>query len=313
MPDNWNGSDMEVSKSYTWRLRLTALLSGKGNGEMRISGSRKMTVKNYVATSEQRLQSVKEVCGNMQKSWDSLSKVEKQILGKHILVDDEHRFLYCSVPKAACSNWKRVMMVLDGQAIDANAIRRVLHNSFTVLSDFSPGVIKHKLREYYKFMFVREPFARLLSAYKDKFVLNNTAFHKTFGTQIVKHARKNAPANPKGNDVKVEEFLQYVVDSHVEDMNEHWMPFYKLCQPCVVSYDFIGSMENLESDSTRVLKVLNVDKQVSFPRQQRYYQAGGKGYVKSKKVSNIPPDMMGKVLKKFALDYKLFSYQMPNQ
>lgn len=294
-------------------MRLTALLSGKWNGKMRISDARGMSVNSSVVTSGQRKKSVKEVCGNKQKSWDSLSKEERQILGKHILVNDEHKFLYCSVPKVACSNWKRVMMVLDGQAIDSNAIKRVNHHSFTTLADFPPLVVKHKLQEYYKFMFVREPFARLLSAFKDKFVLNNTAFHKRYGTQIIRHVRKNAPVNSKGNDVKVAEFLQYVVDSHVEDMNEHWMPFYELCQPCVVSYDFIGSMENLESDSTHVLKQLNVNEQVSFPRQQNYYRAGGKGYVKSKKVSNIPPGLMRNVLKKYALDYKMFSYQMPNK
>ena len=263
------------------------------------------------ASSEQRLKSVREVCRNTRKSWDSLSITEKQILAKHILVNDEHRFLYCSVPKVACSNWKRVMMVLDGEATDSNAIKKVNHRAFTVLADLPPLSAKRKLQEYYKFMFVREPLVRLLSAYKDKFFLNNTAFHQRYGTKIVKHVRKNAPANSKGDDVTLKEFLQYVVDSRAEDMNEHWMPFYELCQPCVVSYDFIGSLENLESDSTHVLKQLNINEQVSFPKQQKYYQAGGNGYVKSKEVTKIPSDMTRKVLKKYSLDYKMFSYQMP--
>lgn len=72
---------------------------------------------------------------------------------------------------------------------------------------------------------MREPFGRLLSAYKDKFVLNNTVFHKRYGTQIIRHMRKNAQANSTGDDVKIREFLQHVLDSHAEDMNEHWMPF----------------------------------------------------------------------------------------
>ena len=202
-------------------------------------------------------------------------------------------------------------MVLDGEATDSNAIKKVNHQAFTVLADLPPLSAKRKLQEYYKFMFVREPLVRLLSAYKDKFFLNNTAFHQRYGTKIVKHVRKNAPANSKGDDVTLKEFLQYVVDSRAEDMNEHWMPFYKLCQPCVVSYDFIGSLENLESDSTHVLKQLNINEQVSFPKQQKYYQAGGNGYVKSKKVTKIPSDMTRKVLKKYSLDYKMFSYQMP--
>ena len=263
-------------------------------------------------SSEQRLKSLRHVCGNTRKSWDSLSVTEKQILAKHILVNDEHKFLYCSVPKVACSNWKRVMMVLDGEATDSNAIRKVNHMSFTFLGDFPPLAAKRKLQEYYKFMFVREPLVRLLSAYKDKFLLNNTSFFKSHGRKIVKKVRKNAAANPKGDDVSLKEFLQYVAESRVEDMNEHWMPFYELCQPCAVSYDFVGSFENLESDANQVLKELNVNEQVSFPKQQRYYKSGGKGYVTSKKFSDVSPDTLKKALRKYDLDYKLFSYQIPN-
>ena len=262
-------------------------------------------------SSEQRLKSLRQVCRNSRKSWDSLSVTEKQILAKHILVNDEHKFLYCSVPKVACSNWKRVMMVLDGEATDTNSIRRVNHLSFTFLGDLPPLAVKRKLNEYYKFMFVREPLVRILSAYKDKFLLNNTSFHKSYGRKIVKHVRKNAAANYKGDDVSLQEFLQYVAESHVEDMNEHWMPFYELCQPCAVLYDFVGSFENLESDANQVLKELNVNEQVSFPKQQKYYKAGGNGYVEGKKLADVSPDMLKNALRKYDLDYKLFSYQIP--
>ena len=256
---------------------------------------------------------MEKFCGSKRKPWESLSAVQKQILAKHIIVNDEHRFLFCSVPKVACSNWKRVLMVLDGTETDSNNIGKVNHLDFTYLADLPPLAIKQRLKEYYKFMFVREPLERLISAYKDKFVLNNTSFHKRYGRRIVKKVRQNPPRSPIGNDVTISEFFQYITESRMEEMNEHWMPYHMLCQPCAVSYDFIGSFENLESDATQVLKHLNIDEQVSFPKQQKYYKAGGKGFVTgAPKYTSVPKRLLKKVIDKYAIDYEIFSYSTPS-
>ena len=62
----------------------------------------------------------------------------------------------------------------------------------------------------------------------------------------------------------ISEFFQYITESSMEEMNEHWMPYHMLCQPCAASSDFIGSFENLESDATQVLKHLNIDEKVNI-------------------------------------------------
>ena len=252
-------------------------------------------------------------CGSKRKPWESLSALEKQIIAKHIIVNDEHRFLFCFVPKVACSNWKRVLMVLKGADTDSNNIGKVSDSNLTFLADLTPLAIKHRLKEYYKFMFVREPLERLISAYKDKFVLNNPSFHKHFGREIVKKVRKNPPRGLKGDDVTISEFFQYITESRMEGMNEHWMPYHMLCQPCAVSYDFIGSFENLESDATQVLKHLNIDEQVSFPKQQGYYKAGGKGFViDAPKYTNVSKRLLKKIIDIYSIDYKIFSYSTPS-
>ena len=267
----------------------------------------------FQVTSEQRLESVKQACRKTQKSWDSLSLTEKRILVKHILVNDEHKFLFCAVPKVASSNWKRVLMVLEGEAINSEAIKdeAIQRGTFKNLGDSPPLEVERKVRKYYKFMFVREPLLRLVSAYKDKFVLNNTYFHERFGIKIVKHMRQNAPVNSKGDDVLLKEFLQYITASRVEDMNEHWMPFFELCQPCAVSYNFIGSFENLNADSNNVLEDLHVNEKVSFPKQQKH-QAGGKGHTSTVNLAGVSSKLLTKVLTKYSKDYEMFSYQTPH-
>ncbi|WAQ99210.1 CHSTB-like protein [Mya arenaria] len=87
------------------------------------------------------------------------------------------------------------------------------------------------MAEGQSFMFTREPYSRLWSAYIDKFLLPD--FWRTDA-----HA----------------EFLQYIVASYPRNLNEHWQPVYKICDPCLVAYDVIGKQGTLANDSHYILQ-----------------------------------------------------------
>uniref|UniRef100_A0A3Q0QWJ4 Carbohydrate sulfotransferase n=1 Tax=Amphilophus citrinellus TaxID=61819 RepID=A0A3Q0QWJ4_AMPCI len=100
---------------------------------------------------------------------------------KHLIVDDKHSLIYCYVPKVACTNWKRVLMVLtsDGRYTDPLAIpanEAHVAGNLRTLSEFSVAEINQRLRSYLKFIFVREPFERLVSAYRNKFTRRYNTF-----------------------------------------------------------------------------------------------------------------------------------------
>uniref|UniRef100_G3U992 Carbohydrate sulfotransferase n=1 Tax=Loxodonta africana TaxID=9785 RepID=G3U992_LOXAF len=98
---------------------------------------------------------------------------------RHVLVDDAHGLLYCYVPKVACTNWKRVLLALRGYAHgDPSAIpAHEAHapGRLPSLADFSPAEVNRRLRAYLAFLFVREPFERLASAYRNKFTRTRSA------------------------------------------------------------------------------------------------------------------------------------------
>ncbi|KAI4890007.1 hypothetical protein NFI96_010866 [Prochilodus magdalenae] len=243
-----------------------------------------------------------------------LTPLQRKTLLQHILVNDEHRFLYCYVPKVACSNWKRVLKVLNGALSHMDVKGRMDHHADLVfLSDFSAEEIRHRLQHYFKFMFVREPMARLLSAYRNKFG-EIEAYQRKYGAEIVRRYRKGHTKGGKkiaGDDVTFTEFVRYLLDEDAERMNEHWMPIHNLCQPCVMEYNFIGSYERLESDAAYVLERVGAPSHVHFPERQTWYKPVTKETLHYY-LCSVPQKLLRDLLQKYILDFSFFGYSLPN-
>ncbi|XP_007259579.2 carbohydrate sulfotransferase 14 [Astyanax mexicanus] len=265
---------------------------------------------------EIRNRTIRAMCGqkNTARSVWSLTPLQRKTLLQHILVNDEHRFLYCYVPKVACSNWKRVLKVLSGSLAHVDVKVKMNHRAdLLFLSDLQPEEIRHRLRHYFKFTFVRDPMARLLSAYRNKFG-EIESYQRKYGAEIVRRYRKTRTKDKRtiaGDDVTFTEFVRYLLDEDVERMNEHWMPMYNLCQPCAVEYDFIGSYERLESDAAYVLERVGAPAHVHFPERQTWYKPVTKETLHYY-LCSVPQKLLRELLPKYILDFSLFGYPLPN-
>ncbi|KAF1379232.1 hypothetical protein PFLUV_G00173930 [Perca fluviatilis] len=157
---------------------------------------------------DQRRRLLQEMCANdsvvfpgKNRSFDDIPNKELD----HLIVDDRHGIIYCYVPKVACSNWKRIMIVLSESLLrdgvpqrDPLAIPRdLVHNNsmhFTFnkfwkrYGKFAKHLMKVKLKKYTKFIFVRDPFVRLISAYRNKFELRNEDFYACLCAQAIHSA-----------------------------------------------------------------------------------------------------------------------------
>ncbi|XP_030628281.1 carbohydrate sulfotransferase 12-like [Chanos chanos] len=255
------------------------------------------------------------------RTFDDIPKHELE----NLIVDDRHGIIYCYVPKVGCTQWKRVMIVLsESKKVNGVPVKNPLNVSgndahvrtnLVFLNRFSKQVMKEKLEKYTKFIFVRHPYVRLISAYRNKFFKDNQEFYSTYGVHMLRKYGNNSrpPANVKvahaaGILPSFSNFIQYVTDPETvkhRAFDEHWRQMYRLCHPCQINYDFIGKMETIEEDSEHLLRILRVDNIVSLPPGNTNRTA--ESWVREW-YANIPDEWKRKLYKIYESDFKLFGY-----
>ena len=255
------------------------------------------------------LESACEAAAN--HSWNDLTDEQRQAITQRMVVNDEHKILYCPIPLSGNGPWMKVMYFIGENGKDLGDISKVpskaLGNrkNFVYLNSYSREEQDRRISTYLKFMVTRHPLLRISIAYKLKFEADNTFFHERYGKDIVKKYRHGAGSNPSGNDVKFSEFVQYLAGVPGE-RNEHWESLDVLCQPCEVNYDFILHHETLHQDASEVLdQALLSDYVPTFPHDN--WDSIPIEYVHGL-FKKVTPASVGQLVKQYSHDFAMFSY-----
>ncbi|MEE6500493.1 hypothetical protein FKM82_003804 [Ascaphus truei] len=236
-----------------------------------------------------------------------------------VFVEDKHKILYCEVPKAGCSNWKRVLMVLNGLASSTNDIQHnTVHygNYLKRLDSFDRKGIFYRLNTYTKMIFIREPFERLVSAFRDKFEHANNYYHPVFGKPIISRYRRNATkeALRTGSGVHFKEFVQYLLDVHRPvGMDIHWDHVSRLCSPCLIDYDYIGKFESMEEDANFLLHLISAPQNLTFPRfkDRHSNEERTTNKITQQYFAQLSPSERQRTYDFYYMDYQMFNYTKP--
>ncbi|KAJ8002861.1 hypothetical protein DPEC_G00163360 [Dallia pectoralis] len=233
------------------------------------SGEVDRRLEGMAQTQASRRRLLREVCAKYQPGATERPVSRRQV--SRVYVEDRSSLLYCEVPKAGCSNWKRVLMVLGGSA---NSTRSIAHddahyaNRLRRLDAYDQEGVAERLCSYTTLLFVREPFERLVSAFRDKFESPNAYYHPVFGRPIIARYRANASryALRTGTGVTFREFVQYLLDvRRPVGMDIHWEPVSQLCSPCLLRYNFIGKFESLKEEANFLLRRIGAPGNLTFP------------------------------------------------
>lgn len=168
----------------------------------------------------------------------------------HYLVDDKNKVIYCYLFKVASSTFKTIISSAASRTPIEEITEKAPVNSpiflhshgVKYINEYSEEEISHRINNYFKFVVVRHPFDRLLSAwrYKMEYALNksHTGLDKLTADQQERWTS----------------FLRNVSDNRFR--NPHWTQYVSWCNLCQIHYDSILRLETIGRDLPLILEKL---------------------------------------------------------
>lgn len=234
----------------------------------------------------------------------------------HVLVSKRYKTLFCYVPKVACTNWKRTLLVLEEYFNTTKVDGFLVHHEgfLDALEHYFSSEVDRMLQTYKKIAFVRDPMERLVSAYQNKFAQDyeDRKFHHKFGKGIIKKYRENFTGEVTDEHyTEFNEFVKYLIDLPPDkERNEHWEQQHKICSPCVINYDFVGKYDTLKSDAARALQIMGASDVVTFPVYKKPEGPETKALMKTL-FSTISEEEFIQLRNAYDKDYEIFGFHKP--
>ncbi|CAF1062849.1 unnamed protein product [Adineta ricciae] len=175
-------------------------------------------------------------------------------------------------------------------------------------------------------LFVRHPFERLVSAYKERIAtlekdrIQQEPYYDALRKIICyRFSNKNRTqrSNPKPYSCQsvipsFEHFVQYILNgiddpSTIIRMDAHWQPYTIICQVCNIRYNFIGKYESFNDDFTLLLKRLNVS---DWNKQHHLGASDNRTAEYRRMYSSLPDQLICGLVRLYKNDLLLFNYQI---
>ncbi len=172
--------------------------------------------------------------------------------GYHSRVSRSHRYVCVSIPKIACTTVKTVLRRLDGLPDSPQ-----IHDEGARLGDFELDEVVTMITapEWLRFAFVRNPYARLFSAYKSK--IGNTWEHQYGWLQRQIREALDYPVREgvRVGIVTFDDFVRFLAESDDPRVvrDGHLAVQVEVLQQDCIRYDVLGRFESFRGDFELIL------------------------------------------------------------
>ncbi|XP_072032720.1 carbohydrate sulfotransferase 11-like isoform X2 [Amphiura filiformis] len=266
---------------------------------------------------EQRVQHIKRICTEEYKIQPLPFNGTDKRFSSHLrarlrttFVNDDYKLLVTVVYKTGSQGWKKLLKQLyeRGRNVSQKTLGSEdgLYTLSQVKKQYGLNAVVNRLKNYFSIIFVRHPYTRMLSAYKEKLVKMPNKFYEKKSRGIIRQVRSIPLPDSKTPDLKFDEFVQFVANG---GWDEHWCPILNK-KPCHVYYDFIGHLETFQDDVAYLFHLIGIGNIVEFPE---CHHAAGSGdlAVLKEHFSQISQTLLTKLNTRYKNDFKIFDYRLP--
>jgi len=286
----------------------------------RLSSLKETCAKYNIGETQQVSQEQQSLEVEEMTSWLTRQAVPKKPLWQNLICSKEHKVSICPVYKAASTFLlKKFLLIAPSKSYSKESVQH-LEAQANVLARKEFGYLE-SWTKYPNFttngvtmIFVRHPFERLLSAFRDKLEDPSVQGHKfneyyynKHGRRVVMHYRKNhnSVTGPTWKYPRFSEFVDYVLGKDLRYDDEHWAPFFKECTPCHINFTFIGHFETLYWDLHLLANKTGI---TQWDDKNDYFQSATHRKVSEEYFGTVEKDTIRKLYQRYKLDFELFGY-----
>lgn len=190
------------------------------------------------------------------QSYSTHPKVQKGDFSNEVYVNEEFKFIFFPVAKAACTEWVRFFMRLNKSPLWCSneyehGIHSIKHENIKFISDYTLEEQTEMMtsRDWTRAIFVREPKKRFLSAFLDK--SHNPDWLRNFCPTYASRGGNETECIERRHDF---DFFVKKLTVTLDD-NVHWLPCFDYIDEKWWPYmTFISTMKNLRDDAELLLK-----------------------------------------------------------
>jgi hypothetical protein len=214
-----------------------------------------------------RVERLKKICKQNEGWHENIFEGKSVSKLHHLWVSDYHKLVYCDIPKAGSTTFKYLISMKTASDMADEAARKGIHNytflrehSVVQMTELSVQAAQQRLNNYFKFIVVRHPFSRLLSAYRDK--IYPLGWYVNEYAQVIDGYYGRGTVSTR---LSTAQFLELVTRRNSDFDDTHWRAYHKLCFPCDINYDQIIKLETIDKDTKLVMKhIFGSDKYAEY-------------------------------------------------